>query len=292
MTALILRALRKRGALGFIVGARRTQSPLIDPGGDIRVSARVGTRPKICGPLLLALLLLQASCTRVPPLRPYDERTSNGWPAAPLAVVGVAEGDALIGHPVPAEPPLQLHRVTVHVENLLRGTIPEHTITVYYFALANLNFGTRILIFHQEPVRRVLWLRKDGGVYRTACDWQNCTVRIESGAHPGYRPDPNASMDQTLTDLSLTRGEGPVDDYRFAQEMRYIVGRAGLDGYTIEKLRHLALTESSEVKYAACEGLWGYTEGEPDKRLSERARDSVAAAGCTCGITGSGLACH
>ena len=244
------------------------------------------------GILLVPYLVLAAGCTRVPPLRPYDERTSNGWPAAPLVAVGVAKNDELIGRPVPAEPPLQLHRVTVHVENLLRGAIPEHTITVYYFALANLNFGGRILIFQQDPTRRVFWLRKDGGVYRTACDWQNCTVRIESGSHPGYRPDPNASMDQTLTDLSLTRGEGPVNDHRFAQEMGYIVGRAGLDSDTIEKLRHLALTESSEVKYAACENLWTYTEGEPDKRISERARDSVAAAGCTCGITGSGLVCQ
>jgi hypothetical protein len=252
----------------------------------------VRNRLKILEPLLVALLALELSCTRVPPLRPYDERTNNVWPAAPLVVVGVAEGDELIGRPVPAKYPLQLHRVTVHVENLLKGTIPEHTITVYYFAFANLNQGSRILIFHQEPVRRVLWLRKDGGVYRTACDWQNCTVWVESGAHPGYRPEPNASMDQTLTELCLTRGEGPMDDHRFAREMSYIVGRAGLDGYTIEKLRHLALSESSEVKYAACKELWGYTEGEPDKRLSERARDSVAAAGCTCGITGSGLACH
>jgi hypothetical protein len=232
------------------------------------------------------------SSNRVPPFRPYDERTNNGWPAAPLVVVGVAEGDELIGHPVPSGHPLQLHRVTLHVENVLKGTIPDQTIAVYYFTFANLNEGWRFLIFHREPVRRVLWLRKDRGVYRTACDSQNCTVWIESGAHPGYRPDPNASMDQTLADLSLTRGEGPVDDCRFVQEMGYIVGRAGLDSYTIEKLRHLALSESSQVKYAACKNLWTYTESESDKRLSERARESVTAAGCTCGITGSGLACH
>jgi len=53
-------------------------------------------------------------------------------------------------------------------------------------------------------------------VYRTACDWQNCTVWITSGAHPGYRPDPDASLNQTLLDLTLTKGEGPVDSYQFA----------------------------------------------------------------------------
>src|ERR1043165_8484057 len=77
---------------------------------------------------------------------------------------------------------------------------------------ANLNFGARILIFHREPARRVLWLRKDAGVYRTACDWQNCVVRIESGGHPAYHSDPNGSLDQQILDLSLTRGEGPLDD--------------------------------------------------------------------------------
>jgi hypothetical protein len=252
------------------------------------------TKLKILRPLLMALLALEPSCIRVPPLRPYDERTNNQYLLAPLMVVGLAEGDELIGRPVrsPPHPPLQLHKVAVRVEDVLKGAIREHAITVYYFTFANLNGGWRFLIFPREPVRRILWLRKDGGVYRMACDCQNCTVWVESGAHPGYRPDPNASLDQIKVDLLLTRGEGPVNNHRFAQEMDRAVGLAGMDGYTIEKLRDLALTESSEVKYTACTELWGYTEGETDKRLSERARDSVAAAGCTCGITGSGLACH
>jgi hypothetical protein len=254
----------------------------------------MGNRLKILEPLLVALLALEPSCTRVPPLRPYDERTNNQFLLAPLMVVGLAEGDEVIGRPVPSPPhsPLQLHKVTVHVENVLKGAIPEHTITVYYFTFATLDQGFRTLIFHREPVRRLLWLRKDGGVYRTACDWQNCTVWVESGAHPGYRPDPSASLDQIKIDLLLTRGEGPVSDHRFAEEVGRAVELAGMDGYTIEKLRNLALTESSEVKYAACQGLWIYSHDKIADRLRERAEDSVRAAGCTCGITGSGLACQ
>jgi hypothetical protein len=211
-----------------------------------------------------------------------------------LVVVGLVEGDEPIGRPVPSPPPsqLQLHRVKVHVENVLKGAIPEGTITVYYFTFANLNEGFRFLIFHREPVRRVLWLREDAGVYRTACDSQNCTVWVESGAHPRYKPGPGASLDQIKIDLLLTRGEGTVRNHRFADEMGRAVGLTGMDGYTIEKLRNLALTESSEVKNTACQWLWNYSHWEIGDRLRERARDSVAIAGCTCGYAGSGPICR
>jgi hypothetical protein len=252
-------------------------------------------RQSILGPLLLAVLALELSCSGVPPLRPYDARTNSEYRLAPLVVVGLAEGDELIGRPVrnPTNPDesnsLHLHRVAVRVENVLKGAVPEHMIAVYYFAFERLNVGTRILSFGREPVRRVLWLRKDAGVYRTACDAQNCTVWIESGAHPGYTPDPNASLDQTLVDFSLTRGEGPVNDYHWAKEIGLAVERPGLDGYTIEKLRHLALTESSDVKYTACQWLWSYSHWEIGDRLREVAHDSVTAAGCTCQAERSGL---
>jgi hypothetical protein len=49
-------------------------------------------------------------------------------------------------------------------------------------------------------------------------------------------------------------------------------------------LRHLALTESSEVKYTACQLLWSNSLDERDDRLRQRAEDSVRAAGCTCGF--------
>ena len=179
---------------------------------------------------------------------------------------------------------MQLHRATAHVENVLKGTIAERTISVYYFAFAGGYDGPPPLYLGGEPSRRVLWLRKDRGVYRLACDGQDCTAPIMSGAHPGYKPGAGESSGQVLIDLILTRGEGQVDNHQFAKGLGRGLRGQGLQGYTIEKLRHLALTESSEVKYTACQLLWSNSLDERDDRLRQRAEDSVRAAGCTCGF--------
>src|ERR1035438_2674153 len=169
---------------------------------------------------------------------------------------------------------MQLHRITVHIENVLKGAVPQTTIPVYYFAYAGSYWGQFPLIFRGEPSRRMLWLRKDQGQYRIACDGSDCTQSIMSGAHPGYRMNPGEPIDRARTDLFLTRGEGPIDDHQFALQINR--GAPELDyGYVIEKLRHLAVTESSEVKYAACRVLWGYTRGGLDDHLHGRAVDSL-----------------
>jgi hypothetical protein len=104
-----------------------------------------------------------------------------------------------------------------------------------------------------------------------------------SGAHPGYRLNQGEPIDRARTDLFLTRGEGPINDHQFALQINR--GAPELDlGYVIEKLRHLAVTESSEVKYAACRVLWGSTQVGVDDHVRRRAEDSLRAAGCTCGI--------
>lgn len=255
----------------------------------------MGNRRNVFEPLLLALLVLGSCCGRAPRLRPYEARTNEqGW-SAPLIVVGLADGDEKIGQPVPrpGKPgdPWQLHRVTIHVENVLKGAVPEHRITVYYFTYVNLNSGSTPLIFFRRAERRLVTLRKDGGVYRTTSDGGNCTIPILSGAHPGYRPGPSTSPIQALIDLALTKGTGPVDDHQFANGIGRAVGWPGLEGYTIEKLGELALAESAEVKYTACRELWNYSQREIGDTLRGRARDSVAAAGCVCGLGASGIVC-
>lgn len=244
--------------------------------------------PRVWLFLLAVAMATTCSCGRA--LRQYDERTNEQSDLAPLVVVGLAEHDQRVGGPTPSlrDPkyPMQLHRVTVHIENVLKGIAPQRTIPVYYFAYAGGYDGPHPLIFGSEVSRRILWLRKDDGRYRIACDGWNCTKPIMSGAHPGFRMSQSEPIQRAMADLLLTKGEGPIDDHQFALEIDQGVPDRGFEGYVIEKLRQLELatTESSEVKYAACRGLWGYSRSRLDDHLRERAADSLRVAGCVCGI--------
>jgi len=89
---------------------------------------------------LLLLITLSAACSRAPHLTEYDEQSNSQARSAPLVVVGVADADVPIGRTVPSrhDPvyPMQLHRVRVRIENVLKGSVGERTISVYYFAFA------------------------------------------------------------------------------------------------------------------------------------------------------------
>jgi len=199
------------------------------------------------------LVLLFGGCSGTQQLRPYDERMNTQADAAPLLVVGLAENDERIGEPVTSRHgAMQLHRITVHVENVLKGDAPQRTIPVYYFSYAGPSYGSEPLIFGREPSRRIFWLRMDGGRHRIACDGFNCALDIMSGAHPGVTMTPGESIDRVIAELLLTRGEGPIDDHQFARQLDRGVPDRGDEDYVVEKLGHLAVTEANETKYAAC----------------------------------------
>jgi len=195
----------------------------------------------------------------------------------------------LVRSPVPmrSEPaiPLQLRRLTVRVENVLKGAPIPQTIEVYYFTFAGGFDGPRPLGFWRVGYRRILWLRRDSGVLRTACDgWDGCTDGVWSGAHPDYRPDPQKPLGYALVDFHLTRGKGPVNKIAFATEVfgQEPVGFPGLEEYAIEKLKHLALTEEDEIKSSACESLWIYTVDLVKANIKQDAAHAMDAAYCQC----------
>lgn len=141
--------------------------------------------------------------------------------------------------------------------------------------------------------RRILWLRSDSGVLRTACDgWDGCTTAVGSGAHRGYRPDPQKPLDYALSDLLLTRGEGPIDEIGFASQVAWGVPDDGLQEYVIEKLRQLALTEYGDVKASACKQLWVYTKDSTGVRLNQIADRALQEADCRCSSTRHNVECR
>ena len=245
-------------------------------------------------PILLAVLMaLDASCSKVPRLTEYDEHANAQARSAPIVVVAVADADVPIGGQVPSrfDPkyPMQLHRVRVRIENVLKGSLRERVIDVYYFGFAGGSDGPHPLGFGREPSRRILWLKMDGPAFRTACDgWDYCTTIVSSGAHIQYRADPSKPLEYALADILLTRGEGEINNLEFAGQIRQGVPDREIQGFVIEKLRYLAQTESLDVKRSTCELLWIYAQDRTNHSLRDKAQDSLKIANCRCSVKSDG----
>jgi hypothetical protein len=157
---------------------------------------------------------------------------------------------------------MQLRMVSVHVENELRGTVPDHTITAYYFALAGAYDGQTPLGQWKSGDRRILWLRPDHHILRLACDGHDtCTIPMRSGAHLQYRVDSRKSLGYVLVDLLFSRGEGATDS-DFAKGIDDGAPVTPIpDAYFVARLRQLAVLEVPVVRAAACRQLSYH--GEP-----------------------------
>jgi hypothetical protein len=216
---------------------------------------------------------------------------------APIVIVGLVEQDERVGHLVPSrkEPKikLQIRKTRVHVENVLKGNVDQQVLSIYYFAIASGYDGPRPLGFWRPPSRRIFFIRRDGDVLRMACDVVDCTMPVTSGSHPGYLADSNKPIDYALVDINLTRGQGEIEDARFAYEIGWSIPATPLGGYVIDKLQHLVSTEPAVVKTAACEMLWIYTRDRSDTQLVQAANDGLRSAQCVCAVKPDGnLACQ
>jgi hypothetical protein len=188
----------------------------------------------IAAPFTASFLLLAVACCLLwlgigsfPP-RLVDQCDSEGsrQDSAPIVVVGILSSDTLVLRPVPmhSDPktPLQLRKLRVNVENVLKGDLSTGTVDVYYFTFAGGFDGPRPIGMWEIGGRRILWLRRDAGVLRTACDgWDKCTLGVDSGAHPHFAVDHEQPVANAVADILLTRGEGEINDLRFAGSIGY-----------------------------------------------------------------------
>ena len=223
--------------------------------------------------LLLAAYLLLGTDAGCGPSRLIDQKLTHTDSeyldrifSSPIVVVGVILSDTLVRRPVPshwdAQTLLQLRKLKIRVENVLRGDVIPGAATVYYFTWAGAFNGPRPLGFwvtgRATVSRRILWLRHDSGVLRTACDgWDYCTMPVGSGAHPQYKPDPKRPLAYALADIWFTRGE-KTTDADFARQIDWGAPSTVPEAYLFEKLQQLAATEVPAVRTAACKQLSYY----------------------------------
>jgi hypothetical protein len=211
--------------------------------------------------LVLAAAAIGSGCARSPKLVPYEAQEYERIFDAPMVIVGTLLSDAAAHSPVLDQGyPIQLRKLKVRVENALRGNVASGEVLVYYFAPAGPYQGNRPLGRWLPDERRILWLRSDSGVLRTASDFKDeCTMPVRSGAHPHYKPDSQKPLGCALADIWFTRGDGTTDA-DFAKGVDWGAPSTVPEPYLFEKLQRLAATEVPVVRDAACKQLSYYRQ--------------------------------
>lgn len=209
--------------------------------------------------VLTASLMLWVACQSTPKLIDYSiVQTPAGTSAAraaPVVIVGILGTDVPVAGAVRSHwnPQIsyRLHRVTVAVENVLRGHLASRSINVYYFHFDVTYIGSPPLGSWRSGERRLMFIKRDAGVLRLACDGADyCTYLVQSGAHIGYKPDPHRPLDAALADILLVQGVG-TNELVFADSIERSASKISRT-YAVPKLEALALSDKSTIRRAAC----------------------------------------
>jgi hypothetical protein len=167
---------------------------------------------------------------------PFAETVSEAEHArasAPIVIVGVITGDKPVGETRKShwDPKMyvRLHKVTVDVENVLRGNLQTGNHDVYEFYIASTYTGPPTLGSpfrkYRGVYRTMMYLRREGGLLRTVCDGINrCVYEVGSGARLGYRPDPHQPLEAAVAYIFLTKGTG-VTDLQFADSVEWDISK-------------------------------------------------------------------
>jgi hypothetical protein len=156
---------------------------------------------------------------------------------------------------------MQLYKVAVQVENVLRGDVNPGTVSIFYFKDLYASAGPQRMgmVGRGGGWRvgdRLIWfLRRDAGVLRTMLDtWAQGTDPDFTGSHVNYRPRPGEPLSQMIVDILLDRGKG-CSDQQIVEALSKSVPEWFDLPYTVEKVRRLSEDKSPEVRKAARQKL-------------------------------------
>lgn len=175
--------------------------------------------------------------------------------------------------------PTQLNQVTVRVENVLKGSVKETELPIYYFRFpATYTYnGPALLGYWKSGERMMFFLQKDSGVFRTICDnYRDCVVPVLTGFHPAQNGETALDLIDKIQRILLSRGEKCSDEML----LRAMSRPASLERQQQDLVRafeRLAIQETGVVRQGACKQL-AYLGDVYVKFLPNRREDSLRSA--------------
>ena len=172
-----------------------------------------------------------------------------GWISAARIVGGVRTSSVIPGMKI------ELLKIEVEVENLLKGDVPGSEITVYYFVISpHNNKSVAIYPYTSEAgERRMFFLRNESGVIRPVGDVNDYTLGVASGSHKGLEAKPGASLGEKISWILLTPGRRfrPRPFATYLSESRAVAMSVCSESCTQALLRQLLTNDNEAVRNAA-----------------------------------------
>lgn len=176
--------------------------------------------------------LISIGCTRAPDLPDLFQMSGRGKSfdvelAAPVVVVGFVERSDEVGHPRRSRGDqrlgVQLTRVRIRVEQVLRGAIAQSALTFYYYAFSpsgEVGPPGGAKLYSSYPGKRyIFFLQSFPGGYRSVGDVTDYALLVSSGRH-GEDFCRGELVGCCIARILLVPGEG-YDAQAFARELTW-----------------------------------------------------------------------
>ena len=214
---------------------------------------------------LLVCGLFGAGCSGTPKLVPHPSRLelTDMIDRAELIVIGVVDGGSEAGPVVTSDGmPMRLCRVSVQVENVLKGNAPLGELRFFFYNAEGAWDGPSFNVIEPRE-RAIFFLVRDGSVLRATNDVYLSHATVRAGRHPGL-PRSATPLKQTIAEALLIPGPGTeTERYRgFLHSAKALsLGLVGR-GETVALLESLLKNRNAQFRGGACIALAEFPIGE------------------------------